>query len=639
MDVSSTNELTKNAPGIPMLTEDGLQQFAILSDTHKAYPRDRCVQDMVAVQASATPHAIALVAGDQELQYKELNSRANQLAHALQALGVGPGVLVSICMERSPELVVGLLGILKAGGAYVPLDPDYPPDRLSFMLSDAQPLVLITQQHILERISTRATRVICLDSDAALLSQQSETDPPHAATPDDLAYVIYTSGSTGRPKGVQITHNSLLNLVFWHQRAYGVSASDRATQIASPAFDATGWELWPYLTTGASVHFIDAETRIAPVLLRDWLLRQRISITFLPTALAESVMALAWPPQAPLRYLLTGADALRHYPSPELPFALINNYGPTEATVVATFGRVYPALHAETPPTIGHPIDNTRIYILDEQMRPVGMGMPGELCIGGEGVARGYLNRPELTAQKFLLDPFSEKPGAILYKTGDLACIRLDGEIEFIGRIDHQIKIRGFRIEPNEVASALNEHPYVQTSAVIAREDTPGDKRLVAYIVPVPGALITAASLRDTLIARLPDYMVPATFVTLEALPITPNGKVDRAALPPPNADNTVRDEATTMPSTPTEARVSEIVAPLLGLEEVGIDENFFMLGGHSLLGAQLIARVAEVFEVDLSLRTLFEASTIRQLSAEIERLIIARLEMMSDEEARRLLA
>jgi amino acid adenylation domain-containing protein len=482
-------------------------------------------------------------------------------------------------------------------------------------------------------------RLVCLDTDKATIAQQPTADPSRAITPDDLAYVIYTSGSTGRPKGVQITHESLLNLIYWHRSAYAVTAADRATQVTSPAFDATGWEVWPYLTSGAQVHIVDEETRVSPIMLRDWLVQKEITISFLPTALGESVIRLTWPTHTRLRCLLTGADTLRHYPSPDLPFAFINNYGPTEATVVATYGRIYPTENAGALPSIGRPIANTHIYLLDEHLRQAPIGAAGELYIGGKGLAKGYLNRPELTAERFIQHPFSDQPGARLYKTGDLARFLPDGQIAFLGRADYQIKIRGYRIEPDEIMSVLNKHTAIQNSMVIAREDTPGEKRLVAYIVVVPDAELSASTLRETLGDYLPEYMIPSLFVVVQALPITTNGKIDRAALPAPDASNTLRDESLSAPETPTEIRVANIVTTLLNLEVVGIDDNFFMLGGHSLLGTQMIAQIAASFDVDLPLRSLFEAPTIRMLAAEIEQRIIARVEAMSEEEVLRLLA
>ncbi len=488
----TSSKVAESPRDIPILTEIEQKQLAAWNTTQQDYRRDVYVPQLVASQAHMTPEAVALVVDDQPLKYRELNRRANQLAHHLHTLGVGPNVLVGLCVERSFDLVVGLLGILKAGGAYVPLDPDYPTDRLAFMVDDAEAPVLVTQAHLVSRLPGEDTHLVCLDTDVDKLAQQPDIDPPLTASVDDLAYVIYTSGSTGRPKGVMITHNSLLNLVYWHQRAFSVTAADRATQLTSPAFDATGWELWPYLSCGASVFLLDEDARYAPVLCRDWLLRHEITISFLPTALAESVIVLEWPPATPLRYLLTGADTLHRYPSPDLPFELINNYGPTEATVVATYGQIPPADQAERLPSIGRPIANTQIYLLDEQLHQVPIGAPGELYIGGAGLAKGYLNRPELTTERFIPHPFSNEPGARLYKTGDMAHFLPDGQIAFLGRIDHQIKIRGYRIEPDEIVSVLNRHPSIQTSLVVAREDTPDNRRLVAYIVLESGACTSA---------------------------------------------------------------------------------------------------------------------------------------------------
>ena len=623
--------------------EQVLSQGMVGNAADQHYPQGISIPQLVAKRAGETPDATALVMGTSVLSYKELNARTNQLAHYLQALGVRPNVFVGLCVDRSLDMVVGLLGILKAGGAYVPLDTTYPADRITFMLADAQVPVLITQQQIASHLHTQGTQVLCLDADAVMLAEQSASNPDSSVTVDDLVYVIYTSGSTGHPKGVQITHRNLLNLVYWHQQAFAVTPDDRATQVSSPAFDATGWELWPYLTAGASVYLPDEDTRVSPPALRDWLVSNGITISFVPTVLAESLMALEWPTTTMLRFLLTGADTLHLYPSPTLPFTLINNYGPTEATVVATSGPVF-SLSQQGPdthtiaPAIGKPIANTRIYILNEQIQQVSDGEVGELYIGGAGVARGYLNRPELTSERFIPDLFSDKPNALLYKTGDMGHYLPDGQIAFLGRTDHQIKIRGYRIEPYEIVSVLNEHPAVQTSFVIAREESDGDKQLVAYIVPVTDMSVSAGSLQELLASRLPVYMIPATFVQLDALPLTPNGKVDRAALPAPVAQNTLQNEVTDTPGTPIEELLVSLLAPLLGLEQVGIDDNFFMLGGHSLLGTQLITQIADTFGVTLTLRTLFDAPTVRELAAEIELHLIARVEAMSDEEVRLLL-
>jgi acyl-CoA synthetase (AMP-forming)/AMP-acid ligase II len=400
---------------------------------------------------------------------------------------------------------------------------------------------------------------------------------------------------------------------------------------------------------GASVYLLDEDSRAVPALCRDWLVSHGITITFLPTALAEGVMALEWPRTTALRFLLTGADTLHHYPSPTLPFALVNNYGPTEATVVATSGQVFPAEHINGPPSIGRSIANTQISILNEHLQQVPIGELGELYIGGVGLAKGYLNRSELTNEKFIPHPFSNEPGARLYKTGDLARYLPDGQIAFMGRTDYQVKIRGFRFELGEIEVVLSQHPAVCQTVVIACDgDVPGEKRLVAYVVTgqqnstveqhLSKPSVALAELQGFLQAQLPDYMIPTVFVLLKALPLTPNGKVDRVALPAPDANNMVQNGTIAAPSTPTEKRLAEIVTGLLKLEQVGVDDNFFLLGGHSLLGTQVIAEVSQIFGVHIFLHTLFEAPTIRLLSAEVERLIFARVQAMSEDEILHLL-
>ena len=587
----------------------------------------RCVPQLVSLQAAATPDALAVAAGGQALTYRELESQSNQLARYLRGLGVGPGVLVGLCLERSAAMVVGALGVLKAGGAYIPLDPDYPSERLTFALGDSQAPVVVTRRGLAERLAAGAWQVVSLDTEGPQIARHSSDVLSSGVTNEDLAYVIYTSGSTGQPKGVEITHGSLLNLVQWHQREFEVRPADRATQLASPGFDAAVWELWPYLAAGASVHMPDETTRVAPEPLRDWLLGQGITISFVPTPMAERLMAVEWPSKTVLRTLLTGGDTLHHYPSRALPFVVVNNYGPTECTVVATSGPVLTDARPEFVPTIGRPIANIEAYILDESLRPVPPGTPGELCLGGAGLARGYLNRPELTGEKFIPNPLNGNSGSRLYRTGDRARWLPDGQIAFLGRMDELIKIRGYRIEPNEIVTTLNRHPAVEASVVVAREDTPGDKRLVAYLVPKPTAPTSETELRDFLRTTLPDYMIPAAFVRLESLPVTNNGKVDRTALPAPNGSNTLRDATFVAPRSPVEERLSEILAKLMGLEQVGVTDNFFMLGGHSLLGTQVIARVRDVFRVELPLRTLFDSPTIADLSQEIEQLILSKLQ------------
>jgi acyl-coenzyme A synthetase/AMP-(fatty) acid ligase len=427
--------------------------------------------------------------------------------------------------------------------------------------------------------------------------------------------------------------------VSWHQQTFEVTAADRASLLAGVGFDAAVWETWPYLAAGASLHLPGDATRLSPVFLRDWLVSEQITISFLPTALAERVMTLDWPEHTALRTLLTGAETLRQFPTDDLPFEVINNYGPTECTVVATSGSVPYDTYTNTLPTIGRPITNTQVHILDENMKPVPTHIAGEIYIGGAGVARGYLNRPELTAEKFVRDPFRNDPGARLYQTGDLGRYLANGEIAYLGRIDEQIKILGHRIEPNEIVTVLDRHPHVNASLVVASEEACREKHLVAYVVLDSGAQISAVDLRNSLEKELPQYMVPAVFVRLEKFPLTQNGKVDRAALPPPDSQNTLRDQGFTAPRSPVEERLAAMLSTLLGLPEVSVHDNFFMLGGHSLLGTQLISQIRNAFSVELALRTLFESPTIEQLAFEIERLVMAQVEALSEEEVSRLLA
>ncbi len=604
----------------------------------QSFPRNRSVSELVAAQAAATPSAIALMARGQVITYGELDKRANQLANYLINLGVGRETVVGLCLDRSPESVMCALGVLKAGGAYLPLDPAYPAERLLFMLNDAQPRVLITRTELAGRLSEGPWKVVSVDGNREIENYSTDSPTSHSA-PDQLAYVIYTSGSTGRPKGVEITHESLLNLVSWHRREFEVTRHDRASHLCGVAFDGSVWEVWPYLTEGASLYLPDEVTRISPELLCDWLVANGITISFLPTALAERVMTLEWPTETALRILLTGADTLHRYPTGNLPFELVNNYGPTECAVVATSGRVQTGASGNGLPTIGRPIDNTQVYILDEDLRQVPRGTSGELYVGGFGVGRGYLNRPELTAEKFIPDPFSAKPGARLYRTGDMARYLDDGEIAYLGRIDEQIKILGHRIEPSEIEAMLDRHPAIASSVVVARGAACDERRLAAYLVMNNETTPAAADLRGFLQGALPEYMVPSVFVELPAMPLTANGKVDRAALPEPNAENTLRDEGFIRPRSPIEQRLAETLCSLLNLNEVSVSDNFFLLGGHSLLGTQLIVKIRGTFGVDLALRTLFDAPTIAQLSAEIEQQIVAKVESMSEEEAERLLA
>jgi amino acid adenylation domain-containing protein/non-ribosomal peptide synthase protein (TIGR01720 family) len=607
---------------VPLLTEIEQQQLLIKwNDTGVDYPQDKCIHQLFEEQVERTPDAVAVVYENQHLTYHELNCRANQLAHYLKSLGVKADVLVGICVERSLEMVVGLLGILKAGGAYLPLASDYPTERLRLMLEDAQVSVLLTQQKLFDRLPEHTAQRVCLDADWQLISQLSQDNLIAETQAANLAYVIYTSGSTGQPKGVLITHQGLLNLVFWHQRTFKITTLDKATQLAGTAFDAAVWELWPYLTAGASIYLVKPEILLSPVDLQDWLESKKIAISFLPTPMAEQLLSLEWPESTTLRTILTGGDKLHRYPSGLLPFQVVNNYGPTENTVVSTSGLVVSnGQDNNISPPIGRPIGNVEIYILDSYLQPVPVGVPGELHIGGAGLARGYLNRPELTQEKFIPNPFSNESHSRLYKTGDKARYLNDGNIEYVGRIDDQVKIRGFRIELSEIEAVLSQHSDVQLSCVIAREDTPGDKRLVAYVVAHQDCKPAISELRQFLKAKLPEYMVPSAFVILESLPLTPNGKVDRRALPKPDLDTTLLEKYVA-PRTPIEEMLALLWAQVLKLELVGIYDNFFELGGHSLLATQLVSRIRTWFKVELPLRELFASATVVELAQSIGRL------------------
>ena len=576
-----------------------------------------------------------MASGSERLTYAQLDRRANQLAHYLRATGLGPEQVVGLHLERSSASVIGALAVLKAGGAYLPLDPSLPAERLRYMLTDANVSIVLSQGANAERLPKHTWEALDWDRVSPLLDGYPSDSPSSAVTAESLAYVIYTSGSTGQPKGVEATHGGLRNLIDWHIRAFHVDEGDRASLLAVVGFDAAVWELWPYLAAGASVHIPGELVRSSPEGMRKWLLTEKISITFLPTALAEQMLLREWPQDAALRILLTGADTLRRRPSPGLPFDLINNYGPTEATVVATSGRVASENGDGRVPSIGRAIDHTQIYILDEKMQPVAEGEAGELCIGGAGLARGYRNNPVLTAEKFVRHPLG---GTVerLYRTGDRARFLPGGEIEFLGRLDDQIKIRGYRVEPNEIINALNAYPGVQSSAVAAEADK-GDKRLVAYIVSAPGVKVDPTGLRQMLSRRLPDYMVPALLVGVDALPLTANGKVDYSALPAPSAANALADDKFVAPRTMVEQRMAAILRPLLHVDRVSVKDNFFLLGGHSLLGTQLITKISESFGVELSLFSLFDHPTLEEMSVEVEKLILAKVEAMSAEDRRAL--
>jgi amino acid adenylation domain-containing protein/non-ribosomal peptide synthase protein (TIGR01720 family) len=653
---------------LPLLGADERQQLLVeWNSTTVAHRGDTCVHQLFEEQAASDPDAVAVVFGEERLSYQDLNRRANQLAHTLRTYGVGPEVLVCLYLERSPELIVGMLGVLKAGGAFVPLDPTLPPERLSFILHDTQAPVLLTQEQLLAALPASAAVPLCLDRDRAVLDQASAEEPVSSTIATNLAYVIYTSGSTGVPKGVAVSHANLANLVAWHQRAFAITSADRASQLAGLGFDAVVWELWPYLLAGARVCLPDEQTHADLRRLLAWLDEQGITVSFLPTPLAEAALSLDWAGSRQLELLLTGGDVLHRGPQAGRGFELVNNYGPTENTVVATWTTVEAEVVGSPP--IGCPVDNVQAYVLDQHLQPVPIGMPGELYLGGASLARGYLNRPELTAERFVPNPFVKDEGErmkdeegrlilhpssfILYKTGDLVRYRADGQLEYLGRIDAQIKIRGFRVEPGEIEAALARHPAVQDVIVVARDDLPGAKRLVAYIVASSDSrsldadqesgLMTrevgdsyipdsthyqtddrqpptdnrqlAAELRVFLKEQLPSYMVPTAFCLVDSLPLTPNGKVDRRALPVPDAYVGDGNDAFVAPRTPAELALADIWRQVLGREHVGIYNDFFELGGDSILSFQIVARASRA-GLRFTPKQLFQYPTIARLAA-----------------------
>ncbi|HKS08829.1 MAG TPA: amino acid adenylation domain-containing protein [Pyrinomonadaceae bacterium] len=588
---------------LQLLTDTEREQLlSAWNDTTLPQQSSLCVHQQFEQHAQTTPNAIAVLCDDRTLTYGELNAQSNKLAQQLRRLGVRPESIVAICTDRSLEMFVGVLGVLKAGGAYLPIDPNYPLERRNFMIEDSGASVVLTPESINELVSKG------LDHEA----------PTTDVDLDNLAYVIYTSGSTGRPKGVAVSHGALLNLVSWHNSTFNISASDRATLLAGVSFDASVWELWPYMSYGASLDLPPDDLRSSPEGLRDWITRRAVTISFVPTPVAEPMLALEWSFETKLRTLLTGGDRLHTWPTASFPFAVVNNYGPTENAVVSTSGLVGREGGAPgTAPTLGRPIGNVGIYIVDQRGEPVPVGVTGELWVGGDSQARCYLNRPGLSAEMFVPDALSGKAGARLYRTGDLARYLPNGEIEFLGRSGSQVKIRGHRIELGEIETALRETDGVREAVVNCWEQLPGDQCLVAYVVRDESAVVvTSNDLRSTLREQLPDYMVPSFVVLLDELPLTDNGKIDRRALPVPAPAN-VHDDAA--PRTPTEELLSNIWAQILRLRSVGLHDNFFDLGGHSLLATQVVSRVRETFNVELLLRALFEHPTIAGLAQSID--------------------
>ncbi|NEQ41319.1 MAG: amino acid adenylation domain-containing protein, partial [Okeania sp. SIO3I5] len=599
---------------LPLLTETERHQLLVeWNNTQTEYPQDKCAHQLFEEQVELNPDAIALVFEEKQLTYQQLNNTANQLAYYLQSLGISSEVKVGVCLERSVEMIVGILGILKAGGAYVPIDPNYPTERLSYMLNDSGIKVLLTTEKLLSSIPSTTAQIVCLDRDQKLIEQQSQSNLDTGVSSKNLAYVIYTSGSTGKPKGVAIEHQSLCNLVQEQKRLFEVTPESRILQFASISFDASVWEIFMAVTHGSRLILGEA-SQLLPgddlkqIMERSWVTHVTLppsALAVLPSSELPTLDKIIVAGEACPRELAHQWSVGRHF---------FNAYGPTESTVCATVAEID---DGSEQISIGRPIGNTKIYILDNNLQPVPIGVTGEMYIGGDGLARGYLNRPELTTEKFIPNPFAV---GSLYRTGDLACYLPDGNIKFIGRIDNQVKVRGFRIELGEVEAVLNDRPQIQQAVVIVREDSSENKFMVAYVVPEDQSL-NSSELKEDIKQKLPKYMVPSVFVFLESLPLTPNGKIDRKALPAPEVE-IKQGEEYIAPRTETEEMIANIFASVLRVAKVGIYDNFFDLGGHSLLATQLVSQLKEALEIEMiPIKTIFEFPTVAELAQKLTQL------------------
>ncbi len=607
---------------LPLLTPVERQQLLVdWNQTTVAYPQHQCVHHLFEAQAIKTPTAIAVRFGQDQLTYAELNRRANQLAHHLQSLGVGLDSLVGICVERSVEMVVGLLGILKAGGAYVPIDPNYPDARLSYLLDDSQVNILLTQSRLLPKLPLSLAQAICLDQDWAAIARAQSTNPVSGVSFANLAYVIYTSGSTGKPKGVKIQHKGFANYLNWCIQAYTVDQGSGSPVQSSISFDATITSIFSPLLVGQKVVLLP-ETNEIEALVELLKSSDNFSLIKITPAHLEMLKYLLPPADAPqrTRALIVGGEALLgnnlafwrdHAPQTKI----INEYGPTETVVGCCIYEITTDTCLSAAIPIGRPIANTQLYILDRLLQPVPIGVKGELYIGGDGVAQGYWRREDLTAERFIPNLFSDDPAARLYKTGDLARYLPDGNIDYLGRIDDQVKIRGFRIELGEIETILGQHPDVERLVVIVNEDIPTNKRLIAYIVPQPDRSPQIDSLRNFMASKLPEYAVPAMFMLLKELPLTPNGKVDRSALPTPTSLRTESAVALMFPRDQLELELTQIWERILGVDSIGIGENFFELGGNSIMAVRLLTEIDRVLGCRLPLAKLVQYPTIAELT------------------------
>jgi len=631
------------------------QMLTEWNDTRADYSTALLTHQLFELQAARDPDAIAVSASSGTLTYRELDRQANRLAHFLQEKGIGPERVVGICMDRSPDLILSELAVLKAGGAYLPIDPAYPQDRIAYMLASSQAPLLLTRQSLGVSLPSETAEVVAVDMIQSDLKYKNSMSPQVEVAPENLVYIIYTSGSTGRPKGVGVSHGALLNLIHWHHNAYQVTAADRATLLAGISFDASVWEVWPNLAAGGSLHIPDEQVRSDIKRLIDWINESAITRSFMATPMAELALAQPWPETSALSSLFTGGEKL-HWPAGcQYPFQLGNHYGPTESTVIATFAQVSCNGGSLSSPPIGRPISNTQAYVLDRSLCPVPIGAKGELYIGGLSLARAYLDQPELTAARFIPHPYAGQPGERLYRTGDVVRHLSDGELEFWGRSDAQIKIRGYRIEPGEIEAALLDYTEVIAAAVTVYDPPDGQKQLIAYVVGrTPSSRLDRENLKDHLRQRLPSYMVPAQFISLEALPMTANGKLDKQRLPAPRTE--AGDPTDEIFMSPIEEKLAGLWIEIMRLKRVGRHDNFFDIGGHSLAAMHLVAKVREHFSVELNIRHVFEAPTIPGLADMIakkngegngkhmakisrvsERRVMAKIEQTPDDEAEQL--
>lgn len=601
---------------LPLLKPE--EQDCFGRDAQHVDAANKTVPALFEQQAKKTPEAIAVILKEKQLTYRELNDRSNQLAVYLSNAGVGVETLVAVCMERSIEMIVAVLGILKAGGAYVPLDPNYPKDRMAFMLEDTGAPILLTQTHLAKMFSAEQTRIICVDSEWENITNESGSRVPlPAIRGENLAYIIYTSGSTGRPKGVMISHGSLCNHASWMQETFPLNAQDRVLQRAPFSFDVSVWEIFGPLLHGAQLVLFPPEHHCDTTALARNLFEHNITILqVVPSQLRVLLDEPKFKQCTALKYVLAGGEVLPPDLIPRFMSVsrakLFNSYGPTETTIDATWYACSPEDSKRTNIPIGKTVINTHAYVLDSYLERVPINVPGELHLGGQGLARGYWRRDELTAEKFIANPFSREPGARLYKTGDRVRRLADGSIEFLGRLDHQVKIRGFRIELGEIETALCAFADVREAVVVARDNDAGGKRLVAYLVAPGIAANVSSELRAHLKTKLPDYMVPATFVMLPSLPLTPNGKIDLKSLPDPEFKTD--DKLVERPRTPKEEQLAKIWSDVLGVQQIGIHDNFFELGGHSLLATQVVARMRALAGKDVTVRELFQSPTVAGL-------------------------